>query len=496
MSYYEKSISSKIYQLSSNAQLVMVITFAILFWVVFHWKALDYYWFNDDLHLIRTFSETELRSILTGPWDPDMIETPGYRPFTTLFNHVRYMFLGESPLRHRMFLLILMACLLWVVAKLMLRCGMGLSQIFLSYLILVSTKSFTNDVVWISDGIHVFANLLVFVSILMFLKYVEVRSILLYIGSLLLALVAFLTREETIVLVILAPSFLVFETLYKRQPILQRILSTDILVYSGILSISVLLLFIVRAQIVPNLSTISINITSLKKLLEFLKWSILIVGDFISPGKNVWTVQTGLPILSMITILYLVSLMLMVAVFAKIAQFIIADYILALSFMWIVVSTPGMVMLRANLLFLPTLFFLMLISRMGVELFHYLGIHPNLGQHQRFYLRSFVIVFFLISICGSVTRAVYQRSSMSPSSITTIIGEYQWIYGERSKMHPTIPHTRLDYLKSKLEKLDISATTIQCWNDGEYPAMLDCVKYTGMVNGEYLFMPAVGYIMP
>src|SRR5436190_18885738 len=41
-------------------------------------------WFGDELHLVRPFTAPELRGAFTGPWDPDGVETPGYRPLSVM----------------------------------------------------------------------------------------------------------------------------------------------------------------------------------------------------------------------------------------------------------------------------------------------------------------------------------------------------------------------------------------------------------------------------
>jgi hypothetical protein len=86
----------------------ILITFGLLLTValVVGWHSLDYPMVYDDLHLIRHFSGKEIRGAFTGHWDPDEIETPGFRPFTVLFNHARYHAFGENVVAHRVFLLL------------------------------------------------------------------------------------------------------------------------------------------------------------------------------------------------------------------------------------------------------------------------------------------------------------------------------------------------------------------------------------------------------
>jgi hypothetical protein len=47
-----------------------------------------------------------------GRWDPDDMETAGLRPLYLVFNHLRYVFFGESVAAHRAFLVLLFAAYL------------------------------------------------------------------------------------------------------------------------------------------------------------------------------------------------------------------------------------------------------------------------------------------------------------------------------------------------------------------------------------------------
>jgi hypothetical protein len=51
--------------------------------LVVWWPSLGYGWNWDDLHLIRPYSRAEIIGTFHGPWDPDQIETSGFRPMTT-----------------------------------------------------------------------------------------------------------------------------------------------------------------------------------------------------------------------------------------------------------------------------------------------------------------------------------------------------------------------------------------------------------------------------
>src|SRR5688500_3321733 len=86
-------------------------------------RSINTQWFYDDLHLIRTYTPQELLSTWSGTWDVDHIETPGYRPLTTLFNHTRALLLGENVLLHRLLIITLFAACLIVLSLIATRFG-------------------------------------------------------------------------------------------------------------------------------------------------------------------------------------------------------------------------------------------------------------------------------------------------------------------------------------------------------------------------------------
>jgi hypothetical protein len=86
---------------------------------------LDWPMVYDDLHLIRRLEPRQLAAAWTGSWDPDGVETPGYRPLSTLFNHARGVAFGESMRAHRLFAALLLAAYAALLARLAERLGLA-----------------------------------------------------------------------------------------------------------------------------------------------------------------------------------------------------------------------------------------------------------------------------------------------------------------------------------------------------------------------------------
>lgn len=157
--------------------------------------------FGDDLHLVRSYTENELRNVWQGAWDPDGLSTVGYRPLTTLFNHVRYSILGENVVAHRLLLMALFAIyltLMVALARLLFRVPY-LAALLGSLITQFHLDSTYHDF-WISDGIHLVVGLAVLGAILCLLHAMRTEHWRWLLLSLFGVAVALLTREDSLIL--------------------------------------------------------------------------------------------------------------------------------------------------------------------------------------------------------------------------------------------------------------------------------------------------------
>lgn len=109
----------------------------------------------DDLHLIRTFSASELASAFTGTYDPDNMEVGGYRPLTVVFNHARQLLFGESTVAHRLFLLALFAVFLAGLGVVARALGAGTGEVIAGGLVAVLSRYSVYHYAFLTDGAHV-----------------------------------------------------------------------------------------------------------------------------------------------------------------------------------------------------------------------------------------------------------------------------------------------------------------------------------------------------
>jgi hypothetical protein len=131
----------------------------LLLAIAWCWPARRWPMVFDDLHLIRTFAAPELAAAWRGHWDPDGLETPGFRPLSLAFNHARASVFGENVVGHRHLLAGLFALLLALLVPLGRRLGLSEGAALLAGLVMLFTRYSAYHLVWITDGNHLLQGL-------------------------------------------------------------------------------------------------------------------------------------------------------------------------------------------------------------------------------------------------------------------------------------------------------------------------------------------------
>ena len=162
------------------------------------WPSLNYPWYGDDLHLIRVFSNEELRSVWTGNWDVDGLESGGYRPLTVVFNHARASVLGEAVAAHRLFTIMLCAVYLVLIGLIGRRFALTPAAMLLAGVMMVCAKYSWYHLVWISDGVHLAQGIAFALAALAILRWIESGAVGWWCASLLLFVLSVLVREDSL----------------------------------------------------------------------------------------------------------------------------------------------------------------------------------------------------------------------------------------------------------------------------------------------------------
>src|SRR5205823_13757508 len=102
----------------------------------------------------RTFSGSELAAAWTGHWDPDGLETPGFRPLSLAFNHLRAAVFDDHVIGHRHLLAGMFALTLALLVPLGDRVDLGFGASIAAGLVMLFTRYSAYHLVWITDGNH------------------------------------------------------------------------------------------------------------------------------------------------------------------------------------------------------------------------------------------------------------------------------------------------------------------------------------------------------
>lgn len=205
----------------------------------------------DDLHLIRAFSNEQIVSSFWSSWDPDGLETPGLRPFTLLFNHLRYLVFGENVVVHRLFLVALLAAYLTLMSWIAQWFGLSWTAALIAGLVFLCAKHSIYHYAWISDGIHIVPGLAFGLSTAWLVTGLERANWRRLALSIAILAVGLLTREDTLAVVPIM-IFLGFVATY-RLPAANSQTRRVMTVYTGCLIAVCTALMVYRFAIVPGI---------------------------------------------------------------------------------------------------------------------------------------------------------------------------------------------------------------------------------------------------
>ncbi len=503
------SLPFRIGAMNNSGYLSILVILLTTYWLLFHWSSLAYYWNWDDLHLLRSFSKSEITQVFAGTWDVDGIETPGFRPFTVLFNHIRFSLIGESPAGHRLFLLGMMASLLWMIAWIGLRFGLHRGPIALALLILVSTKAFSGDILWIADGIHVFQNWLIVIAVAAMLLFVRNQSSASGLLSLFVVWIALWTREDSMIALLIMP--VLFAVSYCQTKGISNLAeflayhkgnklrwNNKYVAYFIALFGLALISLTCRRFFVPEASRMPF---SLQGFVNHIQWSVWIVGGTLSTGKTAWGFQTGSGLLQTITLYWGIALGSMIFFFIfpvhKIDNY--KRRVGVCLGCMLLACMPGLVTARSNLLFWPTLFFSFIVALTIVEMWKVASLKSQnenvitlelLNKSFNFQHLWVIFLIFLATV-GSMERSVIQSLDMHPLSINQIKRDQDLIYAGK------IPVERQRYLIEKLDNLGIDAKnfTERIYED-MYNNTISSGRFYYDRNGTKPFIPKATFLAP
>ena len=170
----------------------------LLLAIAWTWPARSWPMVFDDLHLVRTFTTSELEAAWAGHWDPDGLETPGFRPLSLAFNHVRAAVFDDHVIGHRHALAALFALELALLVPLGRRLGLGFGASIAAGLVMLFTRYSAYHLVWITDGNHHLQGLAFLGSALLLVDGLALASRARLAASLLVIVLGLCVREDTL----------------------------------------------------------------------------------------------------------------------------------------------------------------------------------------------------------------------------------------------------------------------------------------------------------
>jgi hypothetical protein len=473
----------------SNTQFILILSLCTtLGWLAVFWPRMDTYWNWDDLHLIRQFSPAELSQVFHDNWDLDKVETEGFRPFTVVFNHFRAVIAGERPLAQRTLILVLNGVLFWLIGWLSIKLHLRRAYIAWALLILMSTRVVAGDILWISDGVHIFEWFVFALATVMMIIYLDNRAFKMgFLLSIVLIWVCLWTREDSLVII---PLMLILLVAYCIQlapnPRIQNLVSgitrdKPILLFMVVLCALGILTMAYRQVLLPTASMIHPPHWAIAGYKSSLKWTALIVGDYAGPNAVEAYMQSGSPIFTVLTRVWKGMLVVISASFLLVSRPPARRYA-GVGLLGIALAClPSLSQARPNLLFLPTIFFCftlaialveiwtvasMLVSRSKVDWSG--GICSLTNRSERFggrirsavayLLRVVVIIGMCMAVGGSLFRASVQTVDLHEMSVNQIWRDSDAIFGNDGHILSSIPPQRLNTVLGKLIQWGIHTT--------------------------------------
>ena len=393
-----------------------------------YFGSLGYYWVWEDLHLVRIFSPGEILSTFHGTWDVDNVETPGLRPATVVFNHLRCRLFGENLPAHKLFIILLFSVYLVSVCYIANRYfGMKLSALILASLLIIFYKYNSVHVLWQISGNRTLQYLLLSATLLLFLRHLDNGRKSSLLCSLTLYVLSLLTREDTIAAI---PTLFILPFVYIQYKKTGReFYSRYTSFVTGVIIVTILFLLL-RKLCIPQ-ATLARSMFGEKggitNILPALLWSASPFGKLYIRSLNIslcWFIIFGA--------LFTLSLFLFDSSYRY--------SVLILAVCCFFACAPAYMVFRPDILFLPSCLFCLILALMLVKY----------AERSWAALFASTVLYCVLLLLAAITNYA-QQQSFHPFSARQLSREYNFLYGEYS--HTTVPARRVAYLTEKFNSL-------------------------------------------
>ena len=402
------------------------ISFLSLLFIVFNIDFLlgrDFFW--DDLHFFRYYSTDQLIAVFYSHWDPDLIETPAYRPLATLLYHLEYFFFQENVFFYRLFSLFLMIILQTVFSQIMMNLNCSFFTQLLTHFIFFVSFTYSLMIIWSTMSHILLAGIFSLLTLRNIIIYFKKKNIKSLIYAFLYLLIGLLIREEVYAMALII-FVLGFVDLFKAKFSFKG----DFIKFVFGVFLVTLAHYFFRKIIIPESSGFSeISIITFFDYLVFLFSSSMPGG--LSTKDNIGV------------FLLIVFILFYITIGANNLKYFIRNnrliFLLGCS---MILSLPSLITSRVFSTFLPKLFIYVLVIEILIYQFR------NYSFKKKFILGSLIMIFFTFS---GIRRSLQLKESFSASSVYMSNYDLRFIIDERA----TIPSNRRERILEKYSNIKI-----------------------------------------
>jgi hypothetical protein len=391
----------------------------LLLAIAWTWPARGWPMVFDDLHLVRTFSGSELAAAWTGHWDPDGLETPGFRPLSLAFNHVRAAVFGERVVGHRHIVAALFALELALLVPLGRRLGLGFGASVAAGLVMLFTRYSAYHLVWITDGNHHLQGLAFLGSALLLVDGLALASRAPLAASLLVIALGLCVREDTLAAL---PALALIA--FARGP---RRLAAEYTIGLGGLAVALLAW---RRVVVPAAQPLGLDFAGFARAVAHALDPVG-VGGFDTASRILshgWWVLLALTLIALI------------ATGDRAARRDAGRWALAAA----AACTPGLLLQRDDLLFFASLFVALMLATVWQALWR---ARPS--------WRPLVAIGLAWSVVGGAWTGARLAENFHPASARAVDWNTEFLYGRYASAH--IPEERRRRVAAQLDALGVRA---------------------------------------
>lgn len=386
-------------------------------------KGRDFFW--DDLHFFRKYTSEQLISVFYSHWDPDLIETGGYRPLATLLYHLEFVFFNENVFYYRLFSLFLLIILQIIFSQIMINLNCDfLTQLSIHFLFFVSF-SYSYMVIWSTMSHILLAAIFSLLTLRNIISYFRRKKIQSLIYAFLYLLIGLLLREE-----VYATALIIFTLgaveLYNsnfsfKAPFIKFV--------SGVFLLTSAHYFFRKIILTESSGFSQINITAFYDYLVFLVSSSM-------PGGLSTKDTTGIFLLTIFILFY-------ITIGAKNFKYVIKNNRLMF---WlgcsIIFSLPSLITSRVFSTFLPKLFIYVFVLEILTYQFR------NYSFRRKFIAGTLIITLFSFS---GIRRSLQLKESFSSTSVYMIKDNLRLVTDKRV----TMPQSRRERYLEKYSDIKI-----------------------------------------